>query len=149
MNKEFIIIIAEDDEGHAILIRKNLQRAGISNSIIHFKDGQQIIDFFFKKRKNSFCNKNRSYLLLLDIQLPKVNGRDILRRLKQDNELRKMPVIIITTTDDPEEIRKCYKMGCSYYVTKPIDYQKFIKAIKQLGSFFRLVEHPKTNYSTG
>ena len=113
------------------------------------KDGQETIDFFFGNKKLSHRKKNTQYLLLLDIKMPKVNGIDVLQRIKLDKELCKMPVIIITTTDDPKEIENCYRMGCSYYVTKPVDYNQFVKAIRQLGLFLRVAEIPELNYSFG
>ncbi len=145
MKKEAVIIIAEDDEGHAELIRKNLKRSGIINEIIHFKDGQETLDFLFRKGKGPYREKDMGYLLLLDIRMPKVDGVDVLQQLKQDNELRKMPVIMITTTDDPREVEKCHAIGCSNYLTKPVDYDKFVDAVKQLGLFLLVVEVPNIN----
>ena len=141
MKKEVVILIAEDDPGHASLIKKNLKRAGISNKIIHFTDGQQVLDFILQnKTEDEFTEK--SYLLLLDIRMPKVDGVEVLRQIKQDQELKKIPVIMITTTDDPKEVNACHKLGCSTYIVKPIDYEQFIRAIRQLGLFLSVVEVP-------
>ncbi|MFC1514090.1 response regulator [candidate division KSB1 bacterium] len=145
MNKEVIILIAEDDEGHAALIKKNLKRSGISNKIIHFLDGEQVLDFLFKEGKGPHRKHNQPYLLLLDIRMPKMNGVDVLKKLKDDKELCKIPVIMITTTDDPREIENCHALGCSNYITKPIDYEKFVDAIRQLGLFLMVVEVPQIN----
>ncbi len=145
MKKEVVVIIAEDDEGHAKLIRKNLERAGIKNKIIHFTDGDETLDFFFKRGKGAKSEKGKSYLLLLDIRMPRVNGFEVLRQLKADKNLRRIPVIMITTTDDPKEVQKCHEMGCSIYISKPIEYEKFVNAIKQLGLFLLVVEVPKLN----
>ncbi len=143
MKKEVTIIIAEDDKGHATLIEKNLKRAGISNNILHFKDGQETLNFLFRHGKGPHRKNNYPYLLLLDIKMPKVDGIEVLRQVKQDNELCKMMVIMLTTTDDPREIDECYKIGCSSYITKPVDYDKFVEAIRQLGLFLLVVEIPK------
>ena len=145
MKKEVVIILAEDDEGHAALIKKNLKRTGISNPIIHFKNGQETLHFLLMKGEKPHIEPGKAYLLILDIRMPKVNGYDVLREIKQDNELRKMPVIILTTTDDAREVENCYKSGCSNYITKPVDYDKFVKAIKQLGLFLLVVEIPVIN----
>jgi len=142
MKKEVVILIAEDDEGHASLIRKNLNRAGITNEIQHFKDGQEILDFLMGDNNEHHRKSGTAYLLLLDIRMPKVDGVEVLRQVKQDEELRKIPVIMITTTDDPREVEKCHKLGCSNYITKPIDYDKFVESIKQLGLFLMVVEIP-------
>lgn len=142
MKKELKIILAEDDEGHAALIKRNLKRAGLLNEIVHFKDGQQTLDFLFKRKENKDSIKDVASLLLLDIKMPKVNGIEVLRQVKEDEFLKKMPVIMITTTDDPREIDKCHELGCSSYITKPIDYDKFVAAIRQLGLFLLIVEMP-------
>ncbi len=145
LKNEVVILIAEDDEGHAALIIKNLERAGIKNSIIHFKDGQEILDFLFFKGDGPHREMGGSYLLLLDIRMPRADGVEVLRQIKEDKELRKMPIIMVTTTDDPKEVEKCHDMGCSNYVTKPVDYDQFIGVIKQLGLFLLVVEIPKIN----
>ncbi len=143
MDKEMAILITEDDPGHALLIKKNLQRAGISNEIIHFFDGKEVFDFLFTKKDDK--HKEKHYLLLLDIRMPKVDGIEVLRLIKQDPELCKIPIIMITTTDDPLEVERCYKLGCNVYITKPVDYDKFVDAIKRLGLFIMVVEIPKIN----
>jgi CheY-like chemotaxis protein len=145
MRKEIHIIIAEDDDGHAALINKNLRRAGIENDIIRFADGQQVLDFLFRKGNGPHRKAGDSYLLLLDIRMPKVDGIEVLRQLKTDEELRKIPVIMVTTTDDPREVEHCHLLGCSNYITKPVDYEKFVNAIRQLGLFLMIVQVPAVN----
>lgn len=146
MEKEVTILIAEDDDGHAALIRKNLQRAGIRNEIIRFRDGQEVIDFLFAAGEGPHRRQDAPYILLLDIRMPKVDGVEVLRRIKADPELGKLPVIMLTTTDDPREIGKCHEMGCSSYITKPIDYDNFVHAIRQLGLFLLIVEVPHLDH---
>lgn len=145
MKREVDIVIAEDDEGHATLIRKNLKRSGVSNRILWFKDGQKTLDFFFSIGDGPHREIGTPYLLLLDLRMPKVDGVEVIRQLKQDSELRKIPIIVITTTDDPREVENCHSLGCSNYITKPIDYEKFVVAIRQLGLFLMVVEVPDIN----
>ncbi|WP_321288977.1 response regulator [uncultured Sunxiuqinia sp.] len=142
MKKELTIILAEDDIGHATLIRRNLKRAGLMNKIIHFGDGEETLDYLFqtKEKENGIPS-----LLLLDINMPKIDGVEVLRRVKEDPDLKRMPVIMITTTDDPREITKCHELGCSNYISKPIDYDKFVDAIRKLGLFLLIVEIPDVN----
>ena len=147
MRKETIILIAEDDEGHATLIRKNLKRAGIINDIVHFKDGQETLDFLLRHGAGPKRENGKAYLLLLDIRMPKVDGVEVLRQVKADKELKKLPVIMITTTDDPREVENCHALGCSNYITKPVDYDKFVAVIRQLGLFLLVVEVPALNGS--
>lgn len=145
MKKELKIILAEDDEGHATLIKRNLKRSGLLNEIIHFKDGQETLDYLFQGKKEKDKVKDVASLLMLDIKMPRVDGIEVLRKVKQDKFLKKMPVIMITTTDDPREIDKCHELGCSNYITKPIDYDKFVEAIRKLGLFLLVVEVPDMN----
>lgn len=145
MDKEVVIILAEDDLGHASLIKKNLKRAGITNQILHFKDGQETLDFLFCRGEGANRVDGAAYLLLLDIKMPKLDGIEVLRQIKENSELRKVPVIMLTTTNDPQEVDRCHKLGCSTYITKPIDYEKFVEAIRNLGLFLMVVEVPKIN----
>jgi CheY-like chemotaxis protein len=145
MKDSVIILIAEDDDGHASLIRKNLKRAGIGNEIIRFGDGQEVLDFLFPADGSFQRTPGNAYLLLLDIRMPKVDGTEVLRRIKNDDELKKMPVIMVTTTDDPREVESCHRYGCNSYITKPVDYEKFVAAIQQLGLFLMVVQVPPLN----
>ena len=142
---EVIILIAEDDAGHARLIEKNLSRAGLHNAIRRFDNGQAVLDFLFRRGSDSRQTDETPYLLLLDIRMPQVDGVEVLRQVKQDPELRKIPVIMLTTTDDPREVQRCHAMGCSSYIVKPVDYEKFAEAIKNLGLYISLVKVPGIN----
>jgi len=135
MKNEMVMLIAEDDEGHATLIRKHLARSGILNEMIHFKDGDETLDFLLRRGKGPHRETGNHYLLLLDIRMPKVDGIEVLCQVKGHDELRKMPVIMITTTDDPREVDRCHALGCSHYITKSVDYDMFVNAIRQLALF--------------
>lgn len=145
MNREVTVLIAEDDEGHAALIRKNLARVGITNPIMHFRDGDAVLNFLFRRGAPPHRESCAAYLLLLDIRMPKVDGVEVLRQVKADPELRKLPVIMVTTTDDPGEVARCHEIGCNNYITKPVDYEKFITAIRQLGLYLMVIEVPEVN----
>jgi CheY-like chemotaxis protein len=145
MTHEVVIVIAEDDAGHARLIEKNLARVGLHNPILRFENGQEVLDFFFRRGPAAHRRPDTSYLLLLDIRMPKVDGVEALRQLKDDPSLRKLPVIMLTTTDDPREIQRCHELGCNSYIVKPVDYDKFGEAIKHLGMFVSLVQVPAIN----
>ncbi|MGB4201431.1 MAG: response regulator [Thermotogota bacterium] len=145
MKQEVVILEAEDEEGHADLIRRNLRRAGITNQLLLFKDGQEISDFLFRTGEGPHREPGARYILLLDIRMPKVSGTEILRKIKADAELRKMPVIMITTSDDPYEIELCHKLGCNNFITKPVEYEAFANAVRQLGQFLSVVQIPKVN----
>jgi CheY-like chemotaxis protein len=142
MNNEVSILLAEDDTGHAELIRKNVIRAGISNTIYHFKDGQKLLDFLFRDENAPHRKKEISYLILLDIRMPKVDGVEALKIIKSHEEFKKIPIIMLTTTDDPREVENCHKYGCSNYITKPVNYEKFVEVIKTLGFYLMIVKVP-------
>ena len=143
MKTEPIIVVVDDDEGHAILVRENLEAAGLNNRFIHFSDGQEALDFFFRRGGGtSLSEPGEKYLILLDIRMPKVDGLEVLRQLKSDPELHKLPVIILTTTDDSREVDRCHELGCNGYIQKPIDYEKFAEAMRRLGLFMSLLLVP-------
>ena len=141
---EVVILIAEDDDGHAALIERNLSRAGISNEVVRFRDGQEVLDFFFPKGTPGAPSRkpDTAYLLLLDIRMPKVDGVEVLGQIKGHPEYKKIPVIMLTTTDDPKEVERCHLLGCSHYITKPVDYAGFAATLRQLGLFLVVVEIP-------
>ena len=142
MSEDLVILIAEDDPGHASLIKKNLKRSGVTNQIIHFKDGEKILNFLFKKGDPPYLREDTPYLILLDIRMPKIDGVEVLRRIKEDEKLKKIPVTMLTTTDDPREIDRCHGLGCGNYIVKPVDYQKFVETVKQLGVIISVVKVP-------
>ena len=142
MKKDVVILVAEDDEGHAELIRRNLARSGIVNEILHFKDGQEILDFLLGEGNGPHREFETAYVLLLDIRMPKVDGTEVLRQVRAHPELRKLPVVMVTTTDDPREVENCHALGCSSYITKPVSSGTFMEAIRQLGLFLAVVEVP-------
>lgn len=142
MKNHVVVLIADDDPGHARLIEKNLARAGLHNQILRFDNGQKILDFLLCQGDGPHRIPETPYLLLLDIRMPQVDGAEVLRQVKADAEFRKMPVIMLTTTDDPREVERCHALGCNNYIVKPVDYDKFAEAIKQLGLFIALVQIP-------
>lgn len=135
---DLIIIVAEDDAGHFELVRKNLWLSCIDNDILHFSDGQQILDFLFQKGHRGHRIDGQDYIILLDIRMPKVDGREVLKCIKNDPKLKKIPVIMLTTTDDDKEVDLCYDLGCSFYMVKPINYSSFMEAVESLGKFLSL-----------
>jgi CheY-like chemotaxis protein len=137
------LILAEDDDGHAILVQRNLRRAGFVNEMIHVKDGQEALDYIRAEGNYQERKISDFVLLLLDINMPRVDGVEVLRRIKADAETSKIPVIMLTTTDDPREVERCYELGCSVYLTKPVEYEGFIEAINRLGLFLQVVKVPR------
>ncbi|HQP30253.1 MAG TPA: response regulator [Deltaproteobacteria bacterium] len=136
--KDVMILLVEDDEGHAELIKDCLKETGVDNPIRRFRDGQEILDYLFEgpETKKELAG---GYLVLLDIRIPKVDGQEVLRRIKSDERLKSLPVVMLTTTDDPREVQASYRMGCNAYLTKPVDYESFTELIRYLGQFIRIL----------
>jgi CheY-like chemotaxis protein len=137
------ILLAEDDEGHASLIQRNLRRAGILNETTHVVDGQEALDYLRCEGRFSDRVQKGPLLLVLDINMPRVDGVEVLRRIKADAKTAKLPIIMLTTTDDPREVERCYALGCSVYITKPVEYAAFVQALQRLGLFLQIVKIPR------
>jgi CheY-like chemotaxis protein len=151
------IVLIEDDDGHATLVERNLRRAGISNSFVRFHDGQQALDYFFGAASSAASGSPAAsattnappplesltnLVVLLDLKMPRVDGFEVLRRLKESPSTAAVPVIVLTTTDDPREIARCYELGCNVYICKPVEYDAFIEAVRRLGFFLQVVKLP-------
>jgi CheY-like chemotaxis protein len=139
MTHPVTIVMIEDDPGHAKLIEKNIRRANINNEIVHFTDGGSALDHLM----SDAVRANGPLLVLLDLNLPDMQGTDILARIKTSEHLKRAPVIVLTTTDDKVEIQRCYDLGCNVYITKPVDYEGFAQAIRQLGLFLSVIQVPE------
>jgi CheY-like chemotaxis protein len=140
--REVNILVVEDDPGHARLIEKNLKRAKISNAITTVSDGQQALDYLFSKGEYAEHVRPSPLLVLLDLNMPGIDGYQVLERMKADEGTKHIPVVILTTTDDAREVSRCYELGCNVYITKPVDYDKFSEAVQQLGLFLSIVTVP-------
>lgn len=136
------IIMIEDDEGHAHLIERNIRRSGVNNEIIAFPNGTEAINYLFGPDGAATAHKGSALLILLDLNLPDMTGIDILKRVKDNANIKSTPVVVLTTTDDAEEIKRCYELGCNVYITKPVNYENFANAIRQLGLFFSVIQVP-------
>jgi CheY-like chemotaxis protein len=140
--KEVTIVMVEDDEGHARLIEKNVRRAGVNNEIIPFTNGTDALDFILGADRTGTSTQEKHLLILLDLNLPDMSGIDILEKVKSNPHAKRLPVVILTTTDDEREIQRCYDLGANVYITKPVDYDSFAHAIRQLGLFFSVMQIP-------
>ena len=139
------IIMIEDDEGHARLIEKNIRRAGILNKIVPFVDGASALNYLFGEDGSGDVSIGSHMLILLDLNLPDIRGVDLLSKVKQHEHLKRTPVVILTTTDDASEIKLCYDLGANVYITKPVDYEGFSNAIRQVGMFFSVIQVPEND----
>ena len=143
MSNPVTIIMVEDDEGHARLIERNIRRSGVNNEIVPFTDGTSALNYLLGEDGSGLTHKAQALLVLLDLNLPDTTGIEILRRVKDNQYLKTTPVVVLTTTDDAQEIKRCYELGCNVYITKPVNYESFANAIRQLGLFFSVIQVPQ------
>ncbi len=140
-----VIIMIEDDQGHARLIEKNIRRAGVTNDIVPFETGLAALSYLLGPDGSGKVHEGKPLLILLDLNLPDMTGMDILARVRESTHLHHIMVIVLTTTDDPVEVHRCYDLGANVYVAKPMEYEKFVNAIQQLGLFLLVVTVPEVS----
>lgn len=128
--KEFDILLVEDNVDHAELTQRMLMEGGLRNPIQWVKDGQEAVDYLF--RQGAYLKVKRPGLVLLDIELPKLIGVDVLERVKKDPELCIIPVIMLTTSDRNEEVSKCYRLGANGFMTKQVNFNEFSEKINAM-----------------
>ncbi len=132
-----IILLVEDDPAHAVLVQRNLKNFHVANSIIHLTDSEAALDYLF--RQNDFADEAVNpmpNLILLDLHLPKVDGLEVLRRIKEDNHLKLIPVVMLTTSDVKSEMVKAYMYGACSYLVKPVDFEKFTKLMESFSNYW-------------
>jgi CheY-like chemotaxis protein len=133
------ILIAEDDDAAAHLIKTNLRRAGM-DSFVRAKNGEEVVRFL--EEGNTTLDAGDKLVVLLDIRMPKMDGIQVLKYMKASSSFRKIPVIMLTTSDRPQEVEMCYKLGCNSYLKKQVDYSKFVETINKLAAFINTCEIP-------
>ena len=143
--KPVTIVMIEDDEGHALLIERSIRRAGVSNELVPCASGGEGLDYLLGLDGSGEVSAKKHLLILLDLNLPDMNGMAVLEKLKANQHTRRSPVVVLTTTEDPREMQRCYDLGANVYVTKPVEYERFANAIRQLGLFFAVMQIPETN----
>ena len=141
--KNMKILVIEDDPGHSRLIEKNLRRANVRNDIIKMEDGKKALDYLFSEGEYDGVENTENLLVLLDLNLPVIDGFQVLERMKSDDATKHIPVVILTTSDRPRDISRCYELGCTVYLTKPVVYGNFAEAIQKLGLFLSVVSVPE------
>ena len=142
-NTEIEILLVEDNTNDAELTIRALHKKNIANSIIHLKDGASALDFLFGKREFEYRNiNNKPKIILLDLKMPKVDGLEVLRRIKTDELKTKIPVVVITSSRENPDIERAYSLGAHSYIVKPVDFEGFSKAISELGFYWLLLNQP-------
>lgn len=137
------IVVVDDDDGHRELVRRGLRRAGVDNPLESIASGSDALDYVFCRGSFAARDSVEQILMLLDINMPGYcDGVEVLRQIKADEKTRRIPVIMLTTADDPKEVDRCYDLGCNVYLTKPVDPAAFSKAIQFVANLLTVASTP-------
>jgi two-component system, response regulator len=136
------ILLVEDNMNDAELTIRALRKNNFANNIVHLKDGAEALDYIFKKGEYENQDINMPKVILLDLNMPKIGGIQVLEKIKADPKTKTIPVVVLTSSSEDPDIKKCYELGVNSYVTKPVDFEDFMKAVSELGLYWLLVNHP-------
>lgn len=143
---EIEILLVEDNPHDAELTQRELRRHNLANRLVWVKDGEAALDFFFSGPPDSAGRLNNSTkLVLLDLKLPKVDGHEVLRRLKEDPRTHSIPVVVLTSSREEVDILHSYQLGVNSYIVKPVEFEQFTEAIRNLGLYWLLLNQPPGN----
>ncbi|NOT76058.1 MAG: response regulator [Cyclobacteriaceae bacterium] len=146
MEHDIEILLVEDNLDEAQLTIRNLKRSNLANKLLHISDGAEALDFLFAK--NKYIGRkvgNGLKLILLDLKLPKVDGLEILKAVKEDERTKMIPVIVLTSSREEQDIISSYRLGVNSYVVKPVNFESFSKAVVELGMYWMLLNVPPTS----
>jgi two-component system, response regulator len=138
------LLLVEDNQHDAELAIRELKKHNLANNLYHVKDGEEALEFIFGTGKyaGSRSVNHTPKLILLDIHMPKVNGIEVLEKIKSEDATRKTPVVILTSSKEDPDIKKCYNLGANSYIVKPLNFEGFAEAIKNLGFYWLLLNQP-------
>lgn len=144
MNDSVELVLVEDNPNDAELITRALRKHHLANGIVSLKDGAEALDFFFGDALAAISTK----VVLLDIKLPKVDGIEVLRRLKSDPRTRDIPIVMLTSSGQERDITEAYKLGANSFVTKPIKFDEFARVVAELGIYWLMLNRPPEKRQT-
>ncbi len=142
-NTDLTLVLVDDDPAHSTLIKRNLLKCGFKNEMVLLNSGQQVLDYIFSQGEYKNRGQLQKIVILLDINMPGINGMEVLKILKSSDQTRKIPIFMLTTTDEPSEIEECFRLGCNAYLIKPVEHKEFAIKIQQLGQFLMLNQTPQ------
>ena len=138
--KQVEILLVEDDPHDAEIALRALKKNHLSNEVLLVRDGEEALDYLYSRGKFEHMGlNNRPKIILLDLKLPKVDGKDVLRKIKSDPQKRIIPVIVLTSSQEESDIIESYQLGVNSYIVKPVDFEKFYKAIEEIGLYWLLM----------
>lgn len=144
MNSQIEIILVEDNIDDATLVIRALKKNNLANKLVHLKDGAEALEFFFGK--DGMGTKELLNLaprvILLDLKMPKINGMEVLEKVKADTRTKPIPVVVLTSSAEDPDIKRCYELGANSYIVKPVEFENFSKAVSDLGMYWLILNHP-------
>ena len=141
LDEEFKILLVEDNPGDAELTMRSLKKHDLAKGLVHVENGEEAINYIFAQ--GPFADRNIAdppNVILMDINMPKVSGMEVLRKLKSDERTKMIPVIMLTASKDEPDIKECYSLGVNSYIVKPVQYEEFVRAVKELGLYWQLLK---------
>lgn len=143
MNYEAEILLVEDNLSDAELTIRALKKSNLANKIVHLEDGQEALDYIFTEGNYSGRKiEDIPKVILLDLKMPKINGIQVLQKIKSDERTKKIPVVVLTSSKEDPDIQECYRLGVNSYVVKPVQFEKFLQAVSELGLYWMLINQP-------
>ena len=140
MNQVIDILLVEDNESDAEMTVFALNQNNMANNLFHVKDGAEALDFIFAEGMYAEWQRNTNLkVILLDLKLPKINGIEVLQKIRSDKRTKNIPVVVLTSSREDPDIQKCYDLGVNSYVVKPVEFDAFQKAISELGLYWMIV----------
>lgn len=136
------ILLMEDDPNDVDLTMTALEEHNLANQVAVVRDGAEGLDYLYRRGKFSERPAGNPVFVLLDLKMPKVNGLEVLRQMKSDPSLKTVPVVVLTSSREAPDLAECYQLGVNAYVVKPVDFYEFIKAVKELGIFWAVINEP-------
>ena len=142
MNELKTILVAEDNPKDAELMMIALEEYNLLNNIVHVKDGAEALDYLYKKGKYEGRGAGNPIVAFVDLKMPKVDGLQVVKKIKSDENLKTLPIVIVTSSREENDLVESYHLGVNAYVVKPVEFDKFIETIKQIGIFWALINEP-------
>ncbi|MEX1122340.1 MAG: response regulator [Balneolales bacterium] len=140
MDKEIEILLVEDNMSDAELAMRALKKKNLSNQLIHLKDGEEALEFIFAKGKFSDRDITKTpKMILLDLKMPRIDGIEVLRRIKEDERTKTIPVIVLTSSNEDPDIKRCYELGANSYIVKPVEFDGFLDSVTEVGLYWMLI----------